>query len=855
MSLATIAHMHPRPRPKTAFALLGLKRGVGALNPVMAAVALVCAAQVGDAQAADAPDIQVWAREVDGTAQQTVRLRGAAELRLGDGSAVVQAPAIDYEVGSDTLRVPDAQGGDGAAEPVRIWHSGNAFQTPGGALQLGTRRGHLPQTTFQLLDPAQGGQGRAARVEFDGSKRTVVHDVIYTSCRRDDWLHLPPEQQWADPEWTPDWSLSASSVELDHAEEVGTARGAVLRFKGVPILAAPVMSFPISEARKTGLLPPTLGIDNDNGFEWTQPFYWNIAPNYDATLTPTWMSRRGTGLAVSARYLLAPWMQGDEAAWGVNRQTGTWTLHHMGRDDLRPQLRQRWGLAWSHRTTLHTGEAGQWDFAAQLRRVSDDNYWRDFTDRNTGGAGLTGSRLLESVASLSWSRDAHALTLRAQKWQTLQDDDAPIAAPFGRLPQIHWTFNPLNAAAPLGLQWKMEADLTHFSAIDRTGPTRTRRAHAQNGLRAYWQGHLSRPFHTSWGFIEPHMQLHAAHYRPEDARAAGRTARSVVVPTFGLDAGLWFERPTRVLGAHYTQTLEPRAFYTYTPYRDQSWAPLYDTAATDFNLASIYSANSYTGHDRMADNHMVTLGLTSRWLDAATGSEVARVGIAQRLRLDEQRVSLGYDIAGQRGWSDLLLGAGLSWRGRWSLDALVQYNQDIDRTVRSSIAGRYTPGPFRTLSVAYRYQRANSAQLISGNQASEQIDVGWQWPLSAAARAWTGDGHSHTGGASGRWYTVGRLNYNMHERKLIEATAGFEYHSCCWAGRVVFEREQTSRQKANTRVLMQLELGGFSRLNLGANPLARLHDQVPGYRDSSATRRALPQSWHAPAAPALDGER
>ena len=297
----------------------------------------------------------------------------------------------------------------------------------------------------------------------------------------------------------------------------------------------------------------------------------------------------------------------------------------------------------------------------------------------------------------------------------------------------------------------------------------------------------------------------------------------MAIPTFSLDSGLVFERDTLALSQNYVQTLEPRAFYTYTPYRDQSMLPLYDTALADFNFGSIYSENSYTGRDRIADNHMVTLGLTTRYLNPTDGAEVARFGVAQRLRFADQRVGLGYDTLGQKGWSDILIGAGVNWNSRWSTDALVQYNRDTQRTARSAISGRYTPGPYKTLSAAYRYQRENSLQVA--NQGSEQIDFGWQWPLSSGR-------HNDFGApaSGGRWYSVGRLNYSMYDKKLVDAIVGFEYDSCCWIGRVVVERMQNSRSDSNTRLLFQLEFVGFSRLSLGADPLRSLQENVPGYR-------------------------
>ena len=297
-----------------------------------------------------------------------------------------------------------------------------------------------------------------------------------------------------------------------------------------------------------------------------------------------------------------------------------------------------------------------------------------------------------------------------------------------------------------------------------------------------------------------------------------------------------FERDTSAFGRSYVQTLEPRAFYTYTPYRDQSMVPLYDTALTDFNFGSIYSSNSYTGYDRIADNNMVTVGLTTRYLDPDDGAEVARLGFAQRYRLENQRVSLGYDKPGTKGWSDILIGGGVNWSKRWSTDAMVQYNQDTRNTTRSSVSGRYSPGPYKVLSAAYRYQRENSMPMV--NEGSEQIDLGWQWPLNQGRKDQFGQA---TGG--GRWYSVGRLNYSMYDKKLVDAIVGFEYDSCCWIGRVVVERVQNSRTDSNTRLLFQIEFVGFSRLSLGADPMRSLKEFVPGYRPLRSSDGTVPSRF------------
>jgi LPS-assembly protein len=633
----------------------------------------------------------------------------------------------------------------------------------------------------------------------------VVYRATYTTCLRDD-----------SASWEPDWVIRAQRIELDRIEDVGVAYGGALEFKGVPILPIPAISFPLSDKRKSGLLPPTIGIDSDSGFEYSQPYYWNIAPNRDATITPTLMTKRGVSLGTEFRYL-------------EPNYSGTLETELTPDDKLRD--RDRWSYAWQHATALNTPIGGlglNWN----LRRVSDDNYWRDFTNLGTGsGFGTTGQRLISSDGSAIWSAGKHTVSLYAQKWQVLQDIDAPITPPFNRLPQLQWRYNT-DAWALQGWDVNVLADTTRFRADTLDG-----RQHVDNGQRSYSLTQISRPFNLPGGFITPKVQLHASNYQFENASVTRPRSQSFAIPTYSLDTGLVFERDTQLLGRGYTQTLEPRAYYTYTPYRDQSRVPLYDTALTDFNFGSIYSDNSYTGRDRIADNNLLTVGMTTRYLNPQDGAEVARLGFAQRLRMEDQRVGLGYDndVLGKKGWSDILVGAGVTWNTRWSTDSVVQYNRDIQRTVRSSIGGRYTPGPYKVLSAAYRYQRANAQQ--AANLGSEQVDIGWQWPLNAGRKNAFGEA---TGG--GRWYSVGRLNYSMHDKKLVDTIVGFEYDSCCWIGRVVVERVQNSRVTSNTRLLFQLEFVGFSRLSLGRDPMRSLKEFVPGYqalreRDTTAPSR------------------
>ena len=741
--------------------------------------------------AATRPRLPVFVRgdRIEGQPDIRATIEGDAELRRGD--TVIRADRMDYDVPADRAK---------ATGQVRINRAGNRYEGALLDLEVDAFHGFFTDARYQLL--ANEAHGEARRVDFIDRDRTLVHDGNYTTCQRDN-----------EASWQPDWVLRARALELDKAEDVGVARGGVLEFKGVPLLPIPVISFPLSERRKSGLLPPTIGLDSVSGLEYAQPWYWNIAPNRDATITPTLMTRRGVALTGEFRYL-------------EPRYSGELSTTLMPGDRLRE--RDRWAYGIQHRASLDSPIGGL-GLNLNIRRVSDDDYWRDFPQRNAG-VGLVDQstqRLLPGDASVSWASGAQSVVLRTLKWQTLQNLTSPITPPYDLLPQLTWRFSP--APLPGGFDASMVMDYTHFQA--------DRRYYSQpNAERSYAMAQISRPFLSPAGFITPRLQLHATQYRFDTPLAGGQTAASRALPTFSLDGGLFFERDTTLFGRALVQTLEPRAFYTYTPYRDQSLLPVFDTALQDFNFASIYTENAYSGNDRIADNNLLTLGVTSRLLDPDTGAEAARFAVAQRLRYSDQRVTLPGQLPVSERLSDILLGAGINWTPEWGFDALTQYNRKTGRSLRTTVAARYSPGKYRTVSAAYRMQKVTG--LIT--EPNEQLDIGWQWPINDL---W-GDRRTQPTPEAGRWFSVGRLNYGLRERKLVDAVVGLEYESCCWIGRVVLERLQRGLNESNTRILLQLEFSGFSRLSLGANPLASLKQNVPRYQMLGEDRQSPSRFTH-----------
>lgn len=702
-----------------------------------------------------------------GQADENLVLEGNAVMRKSD--MVVRADRMEYTQADDMAK---AQGN------VYVNRGGNIYTGERLELKVDAFEGFFEKPTYKFL--ANGGQGDASRAEFLDDKRLLLRDATYSTCRRE-----------GGPSWMPAWMLKARTLNIDTEEEVGIAEGGVLRFQDVPILAFPEMSFPLTDKRKSGFLPPTVGLDNLNGVETTVPYYWNIAPNRDATFFPTIMTKRGIDMGAEFRYLEPTY-------------NGTLRGSYMPDDKLRD--RERWSYAAKHSGSIDTGISGlgKLGLNLNLNRVSDDNYWSDFGLQSES---LT-ERLLANDGTLSWASGNFSSSIRALKWQTLQDAATPIVPPYDRLPQWVGRYARYDVG---GFDYSLDADYTQFEADKRL-------TLQPNAKRSFITGQISRPWLAPGWFVTPKLMFNSTNYQFDERLANGMNSATVTVPTFSLDTGLIFERAANFFGKNVTQTLEPRAFYVNTPYRNQNYLPIYDTVQNDFNFATVFTENTFSGHDRISDSNLLTLGLTTRFLNAETAEEYARFGVAQRVRFKDQLVTMPGVAPVVDRLSDFLAGASVNWDRKWSTDATVQYNQKTNRSERALLSGRWSPSDYRSISAAYRYRR----------DQSESVDVSWQWPLNDL---WGDKGKNlgpGRGQGEGRWYSVGRLNYSLQENKMVDSVMGFEYDAGCWLGRIVIERLQRSTDTVNQKILFQIEFVGFARL--GASPLAALRENIPRYQ-------------------------
>ena len=714
------------------------------------------------------------ARELRGRPDKDVVAEGDVELRRA--GMVIKADRLSYDQITDLAS---------ALGNVQVSRDGNLFSGPEMEIKLRSFEGFFQNPTYFFGRVRAGGV--AQRLDFLGEQRAVATKATYSSC--------PPDGTGG-----PAWLLTSDKVRLNFDANEGIAEGAVLRFLGVPILAAPRLSFPLTDERKSGWLPPTINIDSKSGLQVAMPYYWDIAPNRDATLTPTFAGRRGVGLDGEFRYL-------------ASNYNGITSLSLLPND--RTTGRTRYALNWAHDADL----AAQTQLKLQTLRVSDDTYWKDFPRALSSFT----PRLLLSDLQVTRALSGWSTYARVQKWQLLQSLDAPLEAPYERVPQLGARLTRRLTSGPAaGFEVSFEGEFNRFANPDNLSATNANRP---TGMRLHALTSLAYPYQTPGWNLTPKLLLNAASYALDAPLSggsyAGRTQMSRLIPSVSVDSAWVFERDTIFFGNAMRQILEPRVLYVNTPFRDQIGLPNFDAAAKDFNFDSIYTDNGFTGIDRISDAHQLTAGVTTRVLNPQTGAEALRLGVVQRYLFRDQRITPDGQPLTQR-FSDVLLLGSTSLVKNWTLDASVQYSPDIGRTVRSIVGARYSPGPYRTINATHRLARG----------LGEQLEIGWQWPVYGPASVSapplflnTSQGHIS---CRGTWYTVGRINYSTSESRLTDSVLGLEYDAGCWIGRVVAERLSTGRSEAVTRLLLQLELVGLSRL--GSNPLQVLKDNIPGYR-------------------------
>ena len=598
----------------------------------------------------DETPVFISAQRMEGKKGNQVEAIGEVELRKR--GQMISADHMLYLPGSKDVVA------DGA---VRVEQDGNIIQGPSLQLNLDTNIGVMPQPVFSLGD--NHARGNADTLYMKDRQNYLLHDATYTTCPAD----------------KDDWLLKVRELEIDRNNQVGTAHHARVEFMGVPILYTPWMNFALNNQRKSGFLGPVFGSTVKGGSELTLPYYWNIAPNHDATLAPRIIANRGILLNNELRYL-------------ESNYSGEAHLDVLPDDRLASRSRSR--LTFSHAQSFGHGLSG----SVNLNSVSDDNYFRDLSDTVEG----TSQTNLLREGVLSYSDNWGSATVRAQNFQTLQDGGAP----YHRLPQISI------ATAQLPMAGANVAISGEF--VDFRHPT------AINARRLMLYQSLSYPLIAEPAFyLTPKFGLHNTNYTmgANNTGALSNTWRTV--PIFSVDSGVTLERDLSFAGQDLVQTLEPRAYYVHIPYRNQDRLPNFDSGEADFSFAQMFTENRFSGSDRIGDAEQVTLALTSRLLDSGSGTERLRIAVGQRFSGQVPQVNLVTPTT-TNNKSDILLAVSGRVTPAWSLDSLLQYNPNQSQSEKFSATARYQPESGKVLNLGYRFTR-NSLRLM---------DLSTQWPLS-----------------------------------------------------------------------------------------------------------------------------
>ena len=606
--------------------------------------------------------------------------------------------------------------------------------------------------------------GRAEKIDFEGENQVRLSDATFSTCK-------PGET---------DWYLKGREFRLDYDKDEGQASDATVVFKDTPIFYLPSGSFSLNNQRKSGFLTGSFAASSKNGIDVTLPYYVNLAPNYDVTLYPRHMSKRGSQLGVEARYL-DHYSQSDAK------------LEVLPDDQMDSRERHAYKI-------VHTQNLGQgFHLNLNLNGVSDDSYWQDLSSHllHTSQQQLPRQVGLTYAPGSWWTGSIQVLS-----YQTLNPDPSRIVArPYFLEPQIGFSGRLADVRNMDISVFSQFARFTHPSKVDG------------NRLVAYPQ--ISIPIVDPAYLIIPKFGLHATHYALENQAAGVPASQGRVLPTFTLDGSLVFERQTSWLGRDHIQTPEPRLYYVYIPYRNQDRIPVFDSAIADFNFAQIFTENRYTGFDRINDANQLTTALTTRYLDATTGAERFKAMVGQRYYFDAQRITIPGETERQRSFSNFLAAFNGLVAPSTYVDAAWEYDYHRNQNQRFSLGGRYQPEVAKVLSAGYRTTRD-----ALGVSQIKQIDIAGQWPLDA------------------RWYAVGRYNYSLRDKQALETIAGVEYNAGCWAARFVVQRLEAVAGSPNTTVFFQLELNDFA--SVGSNPIGLLRRTVPGYSKSNE----LPTSSH-----------
>jgi LPS-assembly protein len=748
--------------------------------------------------AADDHRIHIESNDAQLGADGNAVLNGRVTVTQDERS--VSADSVTYDYGLDKLTVTGKV--DFLDPRLRVRSDDGSYDTAGGA--------NFNEAFFQLMD--RNGRGFAKDIAVHPDGKVALDQVRYTSC----------------PVGHEDWSLNAARISLDTKLQEGVARNVTMRFKDVPIFYTPYISFPLGDERKSGVLPPSLGHSGSNGFEAEVPYYFNLAPNYDLTVTPGLLTARGVQLAEDFRYLTSS---------SHGQLDATFLPNDKQQHDNRSYVR------YTDITDIQHGLR----FDADIASVSDTNYFQSFAV----GTEQTSVTFLERRVEVLYYDDAWRIRAQLQNFQTIDTTVDASNRPYSRVPRVQ-----ASALYPIDdskFEFVFDSEAVNF--LRGVGPT---------GVRLNLSPEIRWSSRGPGYFFEPAVGYDFTQYSLENAGPGLPGTPTRALPYARVDTGLIFERGAGSQGQR-TQTLEPRLVYSFVPYRNQNELPVFDSGLPDLNLTELFRTNRYVGSDRIGDANQVALALTTRLFDTASGTQYLSATIGQIRYFSIPRAGLPTDpfIPGaqvrqnvpivnplalpgdallvargqpfipyypgeyaygfnRNGFaqplatasqspgafpaSDIVAEVILTGYKHLGVNLDYQWNPYTSQTEKSEISVQYRPDPSRVVNIGYRFQ----------DRILKQWDGSFAWPIAE------------------HWNTVGRWVYSLQDRQTIEQVAGFEYKSCCYKIQLVQRRylsirpgTTTAGGTLDTSYALQLELTGLS--SVGKREDSFLEHSIRGY--------------------------
>ena len=706
-------------------------------------------------------DIYLRANRAESIEGGVSTLTGNAELSYNQQQ--LTAGRIDYHQPEDSV---DLQGN------VNYWDNAVYLNSPDAHVELAADNGLFKNVNYWLLDTR--GRGKADKVTVTAGSLTVGEKVDYTTCDPDT---ISP---WNITNNV--WKISAGKLTLNHDTDTGTARNVFLKVKNIPVFYTPYLSFPISDKRKSGFLMPEFGTSTRNGMEIRTPYYWNIAPDMDATITPRPMSNIGTMMMGEFRYLLA-------------RGTGLLDVEYLP-NDSKFEDKSRNSVAFYHQQSfLDSGS-----LTLLYNRVSDQHYYEHFSSSILG----TSIQFLEqsATASYAWNVDGHAFSLLnvVGNFQTV-DRNLPIAArPYKRLPST--TLGYSNPVRNHELNYALTGKFDYFTRGNDISLS------SVNGTRYDLAPAVSFPLNSQSYFVVPKAGGRYTQYSLNDNTSFSDTQPNRLLPFFSLDSGLFLERNTRLFDEDVLQTLEPRLYYLYVPQEDQTDLPVFDTGAQPLSYASLFYDNRFNGPDRIGDANQITLAATSNIYTEATGQYLGYLSLGQTYYLRDQSVTLPGTPILPEDHSPLISEFGVNPFEHLELRGQLQWDPSLhDSELKMAISAMYHPGPGKVLNLAYRDTYYPD---INNPIREPQTDISFHWPIKPELSV------------------VGKWNYAIESDRTVDMFTGIEYDSCCWGIRLIGRRFLSNiAGEFESGVFLQFELKGLA--GMGEKTLDFLSRSIPGY--------------------------